>query len=110
MSDKLVLIASGTLATGDNLLFTNVTGDEVAVMQIDLNNGSGSPVTGINMSNGADSAATRIFHNGTVLAANADRQKFYSPGHPLTGTNTIRGGAGTGAVVTYAIWGTRRYV
>lgn len=111
MSDKLVLIASGTLTgTPGTVLFTNTAGEEVVVMQIDIQNNTGVAVTDVRMSKGADAAGTRIYHAGSTLAPNEPKQKFYSPGDPLTGTNAIQGSCGTNGAVTFAIWGTRRLV
>lgn len=113
MSDKIVLLASGTLtATATTVLYTNVSGEEATVMQIDIQNNTGTPITGagVVMSIGADAIGTRIFHAGTQLGANEKKPSYYSPGHPLTGTQEIRGSTVTTTTVTFAIWGTRRLV
>ncbi len=111
MSDKVqsLLAATPTLLTNAAAtVFTNVSGDETLVQQVRFANTSGATVT-VNLSFGADSTTTRIVP-GVSLTANSVLDHFFSPGIPLTGTQTLQAFASTTSVVNLSIWGTKRYV
>lgn len=115
MSDKIAaLLTSGTpvtlTATPGTVLFTNTSGEESVVRHVRLVNTSAAVVNDIRVSVGADAAATRQICGGFSLPANTGQDFFFSPGIPLTGTTAIQGSAGTTAVVSIGIWGTRRLV
>lgn len=108
MSDKIIaLVGPAALAVAAATVFTNVAGDEVLVRHVRFSNTAGSAST-INLSVGADATGTRIVP-GVAIAANAVQDYFFSPGVPLTGTQTLQAFAGA-VTVNIAIWGTKRYV
>lgn len=108
MADKIIaLVGPAAMATSATTVYTNVAGDEGLLRHARFVNTSGSTQT-VNLSVGADSAATRLV-SGKQIPANDFLDVYFSPGVPLTGTTTLQAFA-SATSVTIALYGTRRYV